>query len=152
MSNTDKYRRYAKRIKIFNGLSADDVSDVLHRGRMVEFRDGQTIFHEGQRGSTIFIVFRGVVDIYVGGKIIAKCRIGDAFGEMSVLNHRPHCATAVAHMDVKLFVIDEDDINDILSQQVAVRFLLNIIHVLSGHLEVANTSIADLEKKLSTSV
>lgn len=151
MGTTEKYKRYAKRIKIFNGLSAEEVSDILHRGRMVEFRDGQTIFHAGQRGSTIFIVFSGVVDIYVTEKIIAKCRIGDAFGEMSVLNHRPHCATAVAHTDVKLFVIDESDINDILSQHAAVRFLLNIIHVLSGHLEVANTSIADLRKKLTAS-
>lgn len=150
MSSTDRYKRYAKRIRIFNGVDPDDVADILHRGRFIEFRSGQTIFHKGQRGSNIFVVFRGTVNIYVDDRIIGICRVGDAFGEMSVLNHQPHSGTAMAHTDVKLFTIDENQINTVLDQEVAVRFLLNIIHVLSSHLETANTERASLQKQLES--
>ena len=150
MNSSDQYRRYAKRIKIFNGIDPDDVGDILHRGNFIEFQSGQTIFHKGQRGSDIFVVFRGSVNIYVDDKVIAICRVGDAFGEMSVLNHNPHCATAMAHTDVKLFIINENEINTVLEKHVAVRFLLNIIHVLSGHLEVANTMVTTLQKHVES--
>lgn len=146
MSHTKKYARYAKRIKIFAGLSAEEVTEILRHSDKIYFRAGQTIFHKGQLGSTIFIVLRGTVDIEDDGCIIAKCREGDAFGEMSVLNHRPHCASAAAATDVKLFTLDENQIDKLLKQTVAAPFLLNIIHVLSEHLEKANSVIAQQSK------
>ena len=146
MSDSKKYARYAKRVKIFAGLSGEEVTEILRHGDKIYFRAGQTIFHKGQLGSTIFIILRGTVDIEDEGCIIAKCREGDAFGEMSVLNHRPHCASAAAATDVKLFTIDENQINELLERHVAARFLLNIIHVLSSRLEKANSVIAQQSK------
>lgn len=148
MPDFEKYRRYAKRIPLFNGLTPEEISDVLHKGQVLYIAKGKTIFHKGQRGNTLFIVFNGVVDIYNEDRLIAKCRVGDAFGEMSVLDHRPHTATAVAGTEVKLFTLDESQINEILHQRVAVRFLLNIIHLLSNHLASTNTMLARLEHKL----
>ena len=146
MSNPRKYARYAEQIKIFAGLSGEEVTEILRHGDKMYFRAGQTIFHKGQLGSTIFIVLRGTVDIENEGCIIAKCREGDAFGEMSALNHRPHCASAAAATDVKLFTIDESRMNELLKRKVAARFLLNVIHVLSSHLETANSIIAQQSK------
>lgn len=146
MSDAMKYAHYAKRVKIFEGFSAEEVAEVLHRSDKLYFHAGQTIFHRGQLGSTIFIVLRGIVDIESEGCTLAKCREGDAFGEMSVLNHSPHCASAAAVTDVKLCAIDEDHINALLGGHVAARFLLNIIHVLSSRLERANSLIAQQNK------
>ena len=116
MSDPRKYARYAKRIKIFTGLSAEEVTEILRHGDKMYFRAGQTIFHKGRLGSTIFIVLRATVDIENDGCIIAKCHEGDAFGEMSVLNHRPHCASAAAATDVKLFTVDENQIDELLER------------------------------------
>ena len=66
---------------------------------------------------------------------------------MSVLNHRPRTATAAAETDVKLFTLDESQVNEILEKRVAVRLLLNVVHVLSERLEEANTSIADIRER-----
>lgn len=142
MSDLRKYERYAKKIKIFEGLSLDEVTEIVRRGDKIRFHAGQTIFHKGQLGSTIFIVLKGRVNIDNDGFIIAKCREGDAFGEMSVLNHRPHRASAEAATDLKLFTIDEKQISELLTKHLASHFLLNIIHVLSAHLERANSLIA----------
>jgi len=148
MSDLDKYARYAKRIPLFNGLRPEEVSDILHKGHALKLLKGKTIFHKGQLGRTIFIVFDGNVNIYDGDHRVARCRVGDAFGMMSVLDHRPHSATAVAATDVQLFTLDEDQINEILDKQTAVRFLLNIIHVLCGHLVGNNSLVTKLERKV----
>lgn len=150
MDKDEKFRQYAEKIKIFNGLHPDEIAQILHQGRKIEFRTGQTIFHEGQMGSHIFIVLSGVVSLYNKDTLIAKCEAGDAFGEMSVLNHRPHCATAAADTGVRLFTIDEKQVNSILEKHVAVRFLLNIIHILSEHLEQTNSDFAQARKAVGS--
>ena len=147
MSDLKKYERYAKRIPIFSGLTPEEISDILHEGRFSFFQQGKTVFHKGQLGRSLFVVFSGTVEIYDGDHKIATCRIGDAFGEMSVLDHRPHSATALAATEVRLFTLDEDQINSMLQQRVAVRFLLNIIHVLSGHLANTNSQLSKLERR-----
>ena len=143
MSHEDKYEQYAKKVRIFKGLSQEEVSDVLHQGKVVYFQQGQTIFHEGMLGSNLFIVLSGQIGIYMKGKIIARCKVGDAFGEMAVLNHTPRCATAAALADTTLFTLDEMQINGILTKQISVRLLLNVIHILSERLETANVALAE---------
>lgn len=149
MASQDKYAKYAEKIRIFNGLSAEEVEYILHCGKIIHFYEGQTVFHEGMLGSNLFIVLGGKINIYSKKRVIAKCVVGDAFGEMAVLNNKPRSATAAAQEDVKLFTLDEREINQILDKSVAVKLLLNIIHVLSERLEVANSWVAQLRDEKS---
>ena len=146
-----KYQRYAEKIKIFHGLSPEEVEYVLHCGKVLHYLEGQTIFHEGQLGTNLFIVLSGEIAIYNRNRMIAKCQVGDAFGEMAVLNHKPRSATAAALKPCKLFTLDEKEINDILEKHLAVRVLLNIVHVLSERLEDANATLLELRKQQAVS-
>lgn len=148
MNDMSRYERYAKRIPLFKGLQPDEISDILHRGEVMYVPKGKTIFYKGQSGNNLFIVFSGVVDIFNDEKRIARCRVGDAFGEMSVLDHRPRSASAMAATEAKLFTLDENQINEMLHQHVAVRLLLNVIHLLSDHLVNTNSLLANAEHKL----
>ena len=145
MDNEKKYEQYARKVRIFNGLQPDDVADILHQGKVVRFLQGQTVFHEGMLGSNLFIVLSGQIAIYNKNKEIARCVVGDAFGEMAVLNHKPRCATAAALTNCTLFTLDEAQINGLLKKHIAVRLLLNIIHVLSERLETADLYIAEVK-------
>ncbi len=147
MADLEKYKKYAEKVTIFNGLSPEDVEFILHCGKILQFREGQTIFHEGMMGSNLFVVLGGEIGIYNKNELIAKCRVGDAFGEMAVLNHKPRSATAAALCESKLFTLDEKQINTILEKHVAVRMLLNIIHVISERLETSNAWNAALRKQ-----
>lgn len=147
MGDMEKYRKYAEKVTIFNGLEPSDVEFILRSGKVLHFREGQTIFHEGMMGSNLFVVLHGEIGILSKNELIAKCRVGDAFGEMAVLNHKPRSATAAALSEAKLFTLDEKQINTILEKHVAVRLLLNIIHVLSERLESANAWNAALRKQ-----
>lgn len=143
MADTAKYKQYSEKVRIFNGLSPEEVGEILRTGHTLDIAQGQTIFHEGMLGSNLFVVLSGEIALFQKNRQIGTCRVGDAFGEMSVLNHRPRTATATAESAVKLFTLDESQVNKILEKHVAVRLLLNVIHVLSERLEAANTSIAD---------
>ena len=138
MSHSKTYKGIAQKVKLFEGLSENEVSDIMRHGKSMHYRAGDSIFHKGQLGNTIFIVLSGTVNIVIENHVIAKCRVGDAFGEMSALNHRPHCANAEAHTEVKLFTLSEKQITYLLEKRVGIRLLLNIIHILSGYLENAN--------------
>jgi CRP-like cAMP-binding protein len=146
MSKDDKYEQYAKKVRIFKGMTTDEVADILHQGTIVYFQKGQTVFHEGSLGSNLFIVLSGEIGIYSKAKPIARCHVGDAFGEMAVLNRTPRCATAAALTDATLFTLDETQINGILRKHIAVRLLLNVIHILSERLENANLLTPDPER------
>ena len=137
-----KYRRYADKVRIFHGLKPKEVAEVLHRGHVVYFHEGQTVFHEGMLGSNLFVVLSGQVDIKSKNQLIATCHVGDAFGEMAALNRRPRTATAVAQTPSKLLTLDEGQLVESLEKELAVKVLLNIIHVLSERLELANMQIA----------
>lgn len=144
MYDEHKYQRYAEKIRIFNGLNPAEVESIIHQGKALVYREGQTVFHEGQLGSNLFIVLSGKIGIFNKTKMIAKLGVGDAFGEMAVLTHKPRTATAAAIAETRLFSLDEKEINAILEKHVAVRLLLNIIHVLSERLETADALIADI--------
>ncbi|MBI1317360.1 MAG: cyclic nucleotide-binding domain-containing protein [Candidatus Hydrogenedens sp.] len=142
----EKYRRYAEKVRIFQNLDPQDVSTILHHGKVLNFREGQTIFHEGMLGSNLFIVLKGEVAIQHKNELIAKCKVGDAFGEMAVLNHEPRTATALALTECRCFTLEEREVNELLEQKLAVRVLLNVIHVLSERLEGANAYITEMKK------
>jgi CRP-like cAMP-binding protein len=66
---------------------------------------------------------------------------------MAVLNHGPRTATATALEDSRCFTLEEREVNQLLEKGVAVRLLLNVVHVLSARLEKANAYIADLRRR-----
>ena len=72
MTDPAKYSRYAEKIRIFNGLKPEEVSDILHRGSPISYRQGLTIFHEGMLGSNLFIILHGSVGLYKRNKLIAR--------------------------------------------------------------------------------
>lgn len=147
MTELNKYEQYAERIRIFNGLTPEEVEYILKQGQVLQFYEGQTIFHEGQLGTNLFIVLSGKVALYSKNKIIVTLHLGDAFGEMAVLNRKPRTATAAAVSPVKVFTLNERQLNDILEKHIAVRLLLNIIHMLSERLENANTLISEYRRR-----
>ncbi|MFP4500648.1 MAG: cyclic nucleotide-binding domain-containing protein [Candidatus Hydrogenedentota bacterium] len=148
MHDLAKFRRYAKKVKIFQGLEPEEVAFILHCGQELYFRANTTIFHEGMLGTNLFVVLSGKVAIYHKNEFIATCHVGDAFGEMAVLNRKPRTATATAITECRVFTLEEKRMNEILDKHVAVRLLLNIIHVISERLEGANKENTRLHKLL----
>ncbi|MCX8064281.1 MAG: cyclic nucleotide-binding domain-containing protein [Candidatus Hydrogenedentes bacterium] len=142
MENLEKYQKYAERIEIFKGFSPEDVAHVLQGGKVFEFPQGRTIFHEGQTGTALFVILSGKVGLYKRGREIAVLNPGDVFGEMALLTESPRTASAVALTMVRVLTLDEKQITQVLDSRIAVKFLMNVIRMICQRLDKMNMAMS----------
>ena len=79
------------------------------------------IFSESQRGADMFIIQSGEVTIskVVNGNEVILCVLkkGDMFGEMALIENKPRSASAIAHSDCVLMVINNSNFNQMVATQ-----------------------------------
>jgi CRP/FNR family cyclic AMP-dependent transcriptional regulator len=72
-----------------------DVADIIQRR---SFKDGETVFREGELGSTAFLVQSGDVEISRmvddNVKVLGIIGTNGIFGEMALIDEKPRMATA----------------------------------------------------------
>lgn len=83
------------------------LATVLQRRR---YRKGETIFHQGDPGTSLFIIELGEVKIALPSPdgremILALLGPGDFFGELALLDEEPRSATAVAQEASQLLLL-----------------------------------------------
>ncbi|MFB2892808.1 cyclic nucleotide-binding domain-containing protein [Aerosakkonemataceae cyanobacterium BLCC-F50] len=74
-----------------------------------EFSPGEVIFEAGEIGTVMYGLLEGVVDLYVGNKVVETIETGDIFGE-GALVHESHqrATTAIAKTNCKLAYLDKE--------------------------------------------
>ena len=86
-----------------------------------EYPKDTMIFSESQSGAEMFIIQEGQVSIskVVDGKevTLALLKQGDMFGEMALLEHKPRSASAIAHTDCRLMVVNRSNFDQMVSTQ-----------------------------------
>lgn len=96
---------------------------------VVPFQKGDVIFREGDKGSEMFVIQSGKVEIYkeINGEKIFSLVMekGDFFGEMSLLESLPRTANAVMLEDGELIIINAQIFDQMIRQniEIAVRML-----------------------------
>ncbi|MDR1931737.1 MAG: cyclic nucleotide-binding domain-containing protein [Spirochaetales bacterium] len=79
------------------------------------------IFAESMQGKELYIIQKGSVKIskLVGGTevLLAILKIGDIFGEMSLIENKPRSASAVAYEDATLMAVNKDNFARMVSSQ-----------------------------------
>jgi signal transduction histidine kinase len=123
--------------KLFNRLAADELQ--LLRGEVPEkqFRPGQEIFKEGDRGDGIYVVKEGLVQIsgLVGPNVrhnFSQVGPGDFFGEMAVLEDKPRSASAVAVGETVLYFIPRELMLKLVER--SPQLSLNLLREISARL------------------
>lgn len=104
-------------------------TDLADTDLMVDFKPGDVVFHEGERGAEMFIVGEGEVELVksFGAKEtrVALLGTGDFFGETSVLEDLPRTVTARALSACRLLPIDVPTFDRLLREhpELTVRML-----------------------------
>lgn len=97
------------KLKIFNGIEAVVVDQILETAKRQKFASGEVIMQEWDYpNSTGYIIESGSVDVWVHGASTAKLSDWDMFGEIALLNEEPRSATVVAENEVSTLVITQD--------------------------------------------
>jgi CRP/FNR family cyclic AMP-dependent transcriptional regulator len=108
---------------------------------------GQVIFKEGERGSELYIIIEGEVEIRKRtssstAKTLITFHKGDIFGEMALVEGKPRSATAIAVKPCRMLVINESLLDSMLENNP--DFAKKMIRILAERLRKANALIQDL--------
>jgi len=101
--------------KLCRQLTAGEIQTLQQTSRELQFKAGETIFCEGEKGNGIYIVKEGTVSISTPlsdgeKKILTRVEPSGVFGEMAVVDDFPRSASAVAENDVTVYFIPSEDL------------------------------------------
>src|SRR5260370_40984587 len=65
-----------------------------------DYKSGETIFREGDRGAEFYVVQRGRVRILTGNRLLETLGENEIFGEMALIDASLRSASAIAETDV----------------------------------------------------
>lgn len=120
-----------REVPLFQGLTEDDLAQILSVSEPVRVDEGEVVFEQGERGDHFFVVVGGRIELgkVEGGRTrrLAVLEAGRAFGEMTLLNQTPRSARARAIEDTYLLSVSRDAFSGLLGgDTLAVRLLKNL--------------------------
>ena len=104
-----------------------------------DYKAGQTIFHEGDRGAEFFVVQHGRVRILKGNRLLETLGENEIFGEMALIDASVRSASAVAETDVTVAPITEKQYLFLVRH--TPFFALKVLRVLAQRLRVQNRAL-----------
>ena len=118
-----------------------------------KFQPGEVIFRENDESGSAYIIENGLVEVtrQVEGQEVHLASLGqkEIFGEMSLIEERPRCATVKAIEETLVQEIPRSDFSKSLQSDPDTA--LSLIKVLFERLREANSTIMQLQKDVPLS-
>ena len=109
-----------------------------HEPDIRSFKQGETIFKEGDPADCMFAVLEGDVQIELRSTVIEHIPPGGVFGEMALIDGLPRSATAVATVDCSLAAVNEKRFLRLV--ELTPRFALQMMQVITERLRRTSAS------------
>ncbi|HYR75386.1 MAG TPA: DUF1003 domain-containing protein [Pyrinomonadaceae bacterium] len=118
-TNLSEEAQSLSRVPLFKRLEPSELEKLAEEIDQVNFKNGEVIFNEHDRGDSLYVVERGsvriwVIDEDVNEVTLAELRPGEFFGEMAVLDRGERSSSATAIGDTHLHRLSSDDFQQFL--------------------------------------
>jgi CRP-like cAMP-binding protein len=140
-----------RNIGLFGALGDDVLQHLANTLSVHAPAAGETVFHEGDEASAMFVVMSGEMEVLKKSKRKTEARVallgpGDWFGEMSIVDIQPRSATVRALAPSRLLRISAADLDALYRHDLRsyALIVLNLARELSRRLRVADGILADL--------
>src|SRR2546429_5074537 len=119
MTNLSEEAQSLSRVPLFKRLEPHELEHLAEEVDQVNYKAGQTIFNEHDRGDALYILEEGNVRIWVYDEdvkevTLAELKPGDFFGELAVLDRGERSSSATAVTDIHLHRLSSDDFQQFL--------------------------------------
>ncbi len=139
-----------RKIDVFKTLSDSALLEIIPLTSTVEFKPGNSVFREGDKGDALYLVLSGEVRISknihgVGEEALAFLKEGSYFGEMALVGDESvRSASAIAASTTLLAKLERKDFLELLEREkeIAVEILWSFVNTLSARLRESNDRIA----------
>jgi CRP/FNR family cyclic AMP-dependent transcriptional regulator len=120
MNNLSEEAQSLARVPLFKRLEAHELEHLAEEIDQVNYKAGETIFNEHDRGDALYILEEGNVRIWVYDDdvkevTLAQLKPGDFFGELAVLDRGERSSSATAVTDIHLHRLSSDDFQKFLT-------------------------------------
>ncbi|HEX8073087.1 MAG TPA: peptidase domain-containing ABC transporter [Pyrinomonadaceae bacterium] len=136
-------RNFLKLCTVLAPLTPAEIRDLLGVLKLVEFDAGQHIIREGDAGDAFYILRSGSAEVVKesdGGKVLARLKEGDAFGELALLTGQPRAASVVTRAPASVFRLEKADFDRIIAAAPKVREAL--VNMAAGYSQAAVAAAA----------
>lgn len=144
-------KEFLEKTPFFGGLEEASLERLGGMLKRHTFREGATIFFEGDRGASMYLILSGEVLMVRSGLAgqrvrLVRLRQGDFFGETTLIEMQPRPATAQAETDVVLLELTNIDLYRLYQADVKgyVLVLQNINRELCRRLRAADGRVTVL--------
>jgi len=139
-------------VPFLQAFSGTHLDDILYSSCFVECLEGEAVMKEGQQGSRIFILLKGILEVQKAGRTVATIeKSGEVFGEMAVLGSETRSATIIAKTHSLCLAIDQKFLNEIESTEADAQYYAAfygfLCRVLAQRLRNVTDQLAQAEKK-----
>jgi CRP-like cAMP-binding protein len=105
---------------------------------------GQAVFHEGERGTVMYLLLDGMADLTVSGVMVELAIAGSIVGEMALIDDSERSATLTARTDCKLVAIDGKRF-DVLVRE-SPGFARHVMKIMAERLRRMNERITPMKE------
>ena len=110
-----------------------------------DYGKGETIFAEGEKGTTMYVLLRGAVELLIGGQVFEVLGPGEPFGEMALIDRAPRNATAVTRTPCKIVPVEIDQFRSLV--RLEPDFAVAIMKVMADRLRRMDARAMETQKK-----
>ena len=100
------------KVPLFARCSQKELDFLASRTDQVDVPAGRQLTHEGQTGDAFYLLLEGEADVEVDGRYRRTLRVGDFFGEISMLDRGAATATVVTKTPARLIVMSHSQFRD----------------------------------------
>ncbi len=138
---------------LFQLLNSEEVDMALPFFDLLQFKKGETVFNEGDKGDYVGVIMQGHLEVkkqtdFKGRQvIIAALKEGSFVGEMSLVNEKePRSATVSASEDSELIALTRVSMNSLIEQHpsISAKILQGLNQVLAIRLRKAVERLASI--------
>ncbi|HYA34315.1 MAG TPA: mechanosensitive ion channel family protein, partial [Candidatus Binataceae bacterium] len=113
--------RELRYLDFLRGLSDEELRVLVPNVQVHQFGSGEILVREGERSDSLYMLRRGIVDVYGRSSDGAAHRLNTLsphsyFGEMAMMTGQPRGATVQARTDIEVMEIDREAFTDLFRE------------------------------------
>jgi len=138
---------FLRQMPLFAGLSDTELESVARDFVTRQFRQGETIFRQGDAGQLLYLIRSGSVRIFVMDEEGRETSVvlygpGDVFGELAVIDELPRSASVIAMEDTAVLALTRDQLREHMRREPLLAH--NFLKALSRRLRSSTQQVETL--------
>jgi CRP-like cAMP-binding protein len=110
---------------LFRPFDGKDRRALIERFRAREVLSSAVVIREGEHSDGLYVILSGEVQVTKEGRVLARLREGEIFGEMSLLDRAPASATVSAARRTSLLRLPREDFDELIMSHPQILVLVS---------------------------